>query len=196
MRMSAACSAAGERQHADEQAHGEADAAQHARRRRVAVQVAPSGMRRAPAWIASARRRRYADRLAEEQAERRCRAEPARQAWPAACRRARRRRWRSANSGRTPKATQGCRLLLERAAAAPVSPSRGASGMAKANATPASVACTPDFSTQTQMKQSRAADRAPARVTPRRLSMHSAAMPAPASASERQRQVRRCRTRR
>ena len=58
-----------------------------------------------------------------------------------------------ANSGRTPKATHGMQRSLEllertlrmRPAPAPI-------GTASAMATPASVACTPDFSTHTQMK--------------------------------------------
>ena len=62
-----------------------------------------------------------------------------------------------AKSGRTPYVTQGCRLSSAQASGPGSSTRSVLSGTASAVTTPASVACTPDFSTHTQMTSPRTA---------------------------------------
>ena len=57
-----------------------------------------------------------------------------------------------ANSGSTAKATQGCRFSSSCSSSDGSPSALLVNGMASATATPASVACTPDLSTHTQMK--------------------------------------------
>ena len=134
----------GERQHADEQAHREADAAEDGDaedlRPRRAFRLAGQPQAR---WRRARRRRcRPACRSA---ARARCPWGWRSSRAPASCRRATRRRWRR----RTAAARRSAPTVRSPAPAAracfPNAPARGASGTASAVATPASVACTPDF---------------------------------------------------
>ena len=140
-----------EGQHADEQAHGEADAAQHA----DAEQLQPTS--RPPAWRQTAHDRQPggaedAERLADEQAERdaeRHRLQQLGQRQPL-------QRHAGVGEGEQRQDAEGhpgMQALLQlleqrRLALRPCS----SAGWRCATTTPASVACTPDFSTHTQMK--------------------------------------------
>ena len=149
MRISASARRVGERQHADEQAHREADAAEACRRRTSARHVAPSGLRRQAARDGEPVDAEDADRLADEQPER----DAERHRLQQCGEREAGERYAGIGEGEQRQHAErdpGMQALLELLESERLSGARALERYGEASTTPASVACTPDFSTHTR----------------------------------------------